>query len=168
MKGEESNLAAVKIRDRNNLPTVSMANFDSLQIGQSVYAIGSPSDGVEGRNNTYNTYTNGIVSQVDKKRRMVQHSAAVNPGNSGGPLLNSRAEVIGVNTTIALSKVIDPETGKVIGKSRGSIGIHFAIATDTVNEFLVALEQGNRTPRGSKVTTVSTDSAKTQTRSITH
>ena len=129
-------LAAIKIRDRNNLPTVGMADFDSLQIGQSVYAIGSPLE-------TYNTYTNGIVSQVDKKRRIVQHSAAVNPGNSGGPLLNSRAEVIGVNTAIKVSNVVDPETGKVIGKSQGSIGIHFAIATDTVNEFLVALEQGN-------------------------
>ena len=135
-EGRGIDLAAIKVRDRNNLPTVGMADFDSLQIGQSVYAIGSPLQ-------TYNTYTNGIVSQVDKKRRIVQHSAAVNPGNSGGPLLNSRAEVIGVNTAIKVSNVVDPETGKVIGESQGSIGIHFAIATDTVNEFLVALEQGN-------------------------
>lgn len=133
---EGVDLAAIKIRDGNNLPSLSFADFDSLQVGQSVYAIGSPS-GIQ------NTYTSGIISQIYPKRKMVQHSAAINPGNSGGPLLNSRGEVIGVNTEILTSPVIDPNTGKVIGQSNGSIGISFAIATDSVNSFLVALEQGN-------------------------
>lgn len=128
-------LAAIKIRDASNLPALSFANFDSLQVGQSVYAIGSP-HGIQ------NTYTSGIISQVYPRRKMVQHSAAINPGNSGGPLLNSRGEVIGVNTEILTSPVTD-ESGRVIGRSEGSIGISFAIATDSVNSFLVALEQGN-------------------------
>ena len=133
---EGIDLAAVKIRDGNNLPTLNFANLDSVQIGQSIYAIGSP-------HGQYNTYTNGIISQIDSKRKIIQHSAAVNPGNSGGPLLNSRGEVIGVNTEILTSPVIDPQTGEEIGRNAGFIGISFAIATDTVNNFLVALEQGN-------------------------
>ena len=136
---EGVDLAAIKIRDAIDLPSLNFANFDSLQVGQSVYAIGSPS-GIQ------NTYTSGIISQVYPRRKMIQHSAAINPGNSGGPLLNSRAEVIGVNTEILTSPVIDPQTGKVIGQGQGFIGISFAIATDSVNSFLVALEQGN-TPK---------------------
>lgn len=133
---EGIDLAAIKIRDGNNLPTLSFADLASLQIGQSIYAIGSP-------HGQYNTYTSGIVSQIDGKRKIIQHSAAVNPGNSGGPLLNSRGEVIGVNTSILTSPVVDPETGQEIGRNNGFIGISFAIATDSVNNFLVALEQGN-------------------------
>ena len=133
---EGVDLAAIKIRDGNDLPSLSFADFDSLQVGQSVYAIGSPR-GIQ------NTYTDGIISQIDAKRQLVQHSAAVNPGNSGGPLLNSRGEVIGVNTAILTSEVTDSQTGEVIGQSNGFIGISFAIATDSVNTFLVALEQGN-------------------------
>ncbi len=132
---EGVDLAAIKIRDASNLPALSFADFDSLQVGQSVYAIGSPR-GIQ------NTYTSGIISQLSPRRKMIQHSAAVNPGNSGGPLLNSRGEVIGVNTQILTSPVTD-ETGKVIGRSESFIGISFAIATDSVNSFLVALEQGN-------------------------
>ena len=133
---EGVDLAAIRIRDGNDLPSLSFADFDSLQVGQSVYAIGSPR-GIQ------NTYTDGIISQIDAKRQLVQHSAAVNPGNSGGPLLNSRGEVIGVNTAILTSEVTDSQTGEVIGQSNGFIGISFAIATDSVNTFLVALEQGN-------------------------
>ncbi|MEM7595656.1 MAG: trypsin-like peptidase domain-containing protein [Cyanobacteria bacterium P01_A01_bin.83] len=128
-------LAAIKIRDGNNLTNLSFADFDSLQVGQSVYAIGTP-------RGKHNTYTSGIVSQIYPKRKMIQHSAAINPGNSGGPLLNSRGEVIGVNTKILTSPVTD-RAGKVIGESNGFIGISFAIATDSVNSFLVALEGGN-------------------------
>ena len=132
---EGVDLAAIKIRDGNNLPSLSFADFNSLQVGQSIYAIGSP-------RGQYNTYTSGIISQIDNKRKLVQHSAAINPGNSGGPLLNSRGEVIGVNTEILTSRVTDG-SGRVIGQTDGFTGISFAIATDSVNSFLVALEGGN-------------------------
>lgn len=127
-------IAAIKIRDRNNLPTISMAN--AVEVGQSVYSIGSP-QGYQ------NTFTSGIVSAVYPDEGMIQHDAAINPGNSGGPLLNSQGEMIGVNTSIATSEVVDPETGKVIGQSVGSIGISFALATHLVQPFLTAIEQGN-------------------------
>jgi serine protease Do len=73
-------LAAIKIRDRKNLPTISLV--DSVEVGQSVYSIGSP-QGLQ------NSFTSGIVSAVYPEKGMIQHDAAINSGNSGGPLLNS-------------------------------------------------------------------------------
>ena len=128
-----ADLAAIRILGVSNLPTLQLASFDSLQIGQSVYAIGSP-------HQLQNSYTDGIISNLDSRRREIQHSAPINSGNSGGPLLNSKAEVIGVNTRIELSDVIDPKTGKRIGVSRGNVGIGFAISTETVEPFLVAIK----------------------------
>jgi serine protease Do len=127
-------LAAIKIRDRKNLPTISLV--DSVEVGQSVYSIGSP-QGLQ------NSFTSGIVSAVYPEKGMIQHDAAINSGNSGGPLLNSQGEMIGVNTAIATSEVVDPNTGEVIGQSEGSIGISFALATNVVQPFLTAIEQGN-------------------------
>ena len=126
-------LAAIKIRDRDNLPTISMVN--SVEVGQSVYSIGSP-QGLQ------NTFTSGIVSAVYPDKGMIQHDAAINHGNSGGPLLNSQGEMVGVNTAIATAEVFDPNTGEVIGESDGSIGISFALATNLVQPFLTAIEQG--------------------------
>lgn len=129
-------LAALKIRNQNNLPHLLLALPGSVKVGQSVYAIGSPF-GLE------NTFTAGVVSRIDSKIGQIQHDAPINPGNSGGPLLNSHAEVIGVNTSIELPDVIDPETGKPLAKSRGNIGIGFAISVDVLQNFLVAVQQGN-------------------------
>jgi serine protease Do len=127
-------LAAIKIRDRDGLPTISLV--DSVEVGQSVYSIGSP-QGLQ------NSFTSGIVSAVYPDKGMIQHDAAINHGNSGGPLLNSQGEMIGVNTAIATSEVVDPNTGEVIGQSEGSIGISFALASNLVQPFLTAIEQGN-------------------------
>ncbi|MGB3208802.1 MAG: trypsin-like peptidase domain-containing protein, partial [Crinalium sp.] len=117
-------LAALKIRNQSNLPTVSLAPPGAVQVGQSVYAIGSPF-GME------DTFTSGVVSRIDRRRNWIQHDAPINPGNSGGPLLNSKAEVIGVNT--ALFNPTDSNT---------NIGISLAIAVSEVQPFLVALQQG--------------------------
>ncbi len=119
-------LAALKIRSSKNLPTLRLAAPGSVRVGQSVYAIGTPLS-VE----LQNTFTNGVVSRIDQKSGLIQHNAAVNPGNSGGPLLNSHGEVIGVNSAI----INDTEVKRFIG-------ISLAIPTDKVKPFLVAVEQG--------------------------
>lgn len=119
-------LAALKIRSSKNLPTLRLASPGSVRVGQSVYAIGTPLS-VE----LQNTFTNGVLSRIDQKSGLIQHNAAVNPGNSGGPLLNSHGEVIGVNSAI----INDTEVKRFIG-------ISLAIPTDKVKPFLVAVQQG--------------------------
>ncbi|KAB8320544.1 trypsin-like serine protease [Tolypothrix campylonemoides VB511288] len=120
-------LAALKIRNQKNLPFLRLASPGSVRVGQSVYAIGTPLS-VE----LQNSFTYGIVSRIDTKSGLIQHDAAVNPGNSGGPLLNSNGQVIGVNSAI----LNDTEIKRFIG-------ISLAIPTDIVQPFLVAVERGN-------------------------
>lgn len=101
--GRVSVLGAIEIdRERDfailklqavDLPTVRMGNSDRAESGDEVIALGAPL-GLEG------TVSTGIVSNVRdwKNHRVVQHTAAISPGSSGGPLLNRSGEVIGVNT----------------------------------------------------------------------
>lgn len=124
-EGSGMDLAALKIRDRTDLPTVELAAPHSAKVGQSVYAIGTPIDLSLG-----NTFTSGIVSRYDIEEGLIQHDAPINPGNSGGPLLNSAGEVIGVNTAI------------LSYGGGGNIGIGFAIPTEAVQPFLVAVQEG--------------------------
>ena len=130
-------LAALKIRDRNNLPALKLAAPGSVRVGQSIYAIGTPLD-LENRN----TFTSGIVSRFEPEQALIQHDAPINPGNSGGPLLNSSAEVIGVNTAIELAEVICPDSSDC-PIVRGNVGIGFAISVEEVQPFLVALQSGS-------------------------
>lgn len=76
-----------------NLKAIELADSDKLTLGEKTLAIGSPL-GLE------KTVTNGIVSQVRQEDgvRVIQHTAPISPGSSGGPLLNSEAKVIGINT----------------------------------------------------------------------
>lgn len=119
-------LAVLKIRGQNNLPTITFARPGSVQVGQRAFAIGNPFGRFAG------TFTVGIVSRIDRERGLIQTDAAINPGNSGGPLLNSRGELIGVNTAIFTS-----------GSRPGNIGIGFAIAVDRVQPFLTAVREGS-------------------------
>ncbi|MEM8779430.1 MAG: trypsin-like peptidase domain-containing protein [Cyanobacteria bacterium P01_G01_bin.49] len=135
--GENLDLAAIKIRDRTDLPSLKLAPPNAVDVGQTVYAIGTPRD-LELRN----SLSQGIVSGIHGEGSLIQHDAAINPGNSGGPLLNSDGDVIGVNQMILTGSVQD-ENGKVIGRSSGSIGINFAISTQAANPFLVAVLDGN-------------------------
>ena len=130
-----NDLAAIKIRNVSKLKPLKLADPKSVEVGQSIYAIGSPIG-------QKNTFTTGIISRIDKQKRMIQHDAAINPGNSGGPLLNSKAEVIGVNTEFLASKVTD-EQGNIIGYNNGFIGISFAIPVESIKPFLVAVQEGN-------------------------
>lgn len=132
---EDLDLAAIQIRNQSNLPTLPLASPGSAQVGQSVYAIGTPYD-IEYRN----TFTTGIISGIRAQGTLIQHDAAVNPGNSGGPLLNSEGEVIGVNTAILTAPVV--REGQGVGRSLGNVGISFALAIDVVEPFLVAAQQG--------------------------
>ncbi|MBK1987336.1 trypsin-like peptidase domain-containing protein [Sphaerospermopsis aphanizomenoides BCCUSP55] len=121
-------LAAIKIRNQNNLPTLSLAK--SFKIGQSVYAIGSPL-GYRNKNN----FTAGVLSNIDTLTGVIKHDARINSGNSGGPLLNSQAQVIGVNTWYAKD-----ENGV-------NSGISIAISVNKLQGFLTALRQGNISSR---------------------
>ncbi|MEO8654622.1 MAG: trypsin-like peptidase domain-containing protein, partial [Ramlibacter sp.] len=93
-----TDIAVLKI-DARNLPVVKLGNVKDLQTGEWVLAIGSPF-GFE------NTVTAGVVSAKgrslpdDSAVPFIQTDVAVNPGNSGGPLFNSRGEVVGINSQI--------------------------------------------------------------------
>lgn len=109
----ETDLAVIKIDPKQPLTPVTIANSESVQVGDWAVAIGSPF-GLEA------SVTAGIVSATGRDigsqqfQRFIQTDAAINPGNSGGPLLNIRGEVIGVNTMIAT-------------QNGGSQGVGFAL-----------------------------------------
>lgn len=117
-------LAVLKI-NVNNAPALSLGNSDNVQVGDAVIAIGSPL-GLSG------TVTSGIISAKNRPVtagsgsgensfiNAIQTDAAVNPGNSGGPLVDSTGAVIGVNSAIA-------SLGSSLGGQSGSIGLGFAI-----------------------------------------
>ena len=100
---EETDVAVVKVTAGRDLPAVTLGNSDEAQVGDWVLAIGSPF-GLE------QTVTAGIISTKERQtdpgasfRRFIQTDAAINRGNSGGPLVNMRGEVIGINSQIATS-----------------------------------------------------------------
>ena len=118
-------LALLKIDAPNLVPATLAETSSGLMVGQRVYAIGNPF-GLNG------TMTRGIISAIRSVRGpqgnpiedAIQTDASVNPGNSGGPLLNSRAEVIGITTMIAS------------GGADQSAGIGFAIPINTAKAVL--------------------------------
>jgi S1-C subfamily serine protease len=117
----ETDVAVVRIAppDGQRLPTAKLGDSDRLRVGQLVVAIGSPA-GLQ------STVTAGIISALHRTlpgyagrliEDIVQTDAAVNPGNSGGPLVNSSGEVIGINVAIL----------------QATQGLSFAIPINTVN-----------------------------------
>lgn len=100
---QETDLAVIKVEASHELPTVKLGDSNGAQVGDWVLAIGSPF-GLE------QTVTAGIISKKEREsqffatfQRFLQTDAAINRGNSGGPLVNMRGEVIGVNSQIATS-----------------------------------------------------------------
>lgn len=100
---EETDVAVVKIEASQDLPTVTLGDSNAAQVGDWVLAIGSPF-GLD------QTVTAGIISKKEREtpfftsfQRFLQTDAAINRGNSGGPLVNMRGEVIGMNSQIATS-----------------------------------------------------------------
>jgi len=108
----EADIALLKVEGLN-LPSLPLANYRDLRQGQTVFAFGSP-QGLR------NSVTHGIVSAIarqtdpDSFMLYIQTDAPVNPGNSGGPLVNLKGEVVGLNTFI-------------LSQSGGNEGLGFAI-----------------------------------------
>ena len=126
-----TDVALVKI-DATNLPKLTLGDPARVRVGEWVLAIGSPF-GLE------NTVTAGIVSAKGRDTGdflpFIQTDVAVNPGNSGGPLLNMRGEVIGINS-------------QIYSRTGGFMGISFAIPIDEANRVVEQLKANGRVVRG--------------------
>ncbi len=128
---KRTDVALVKI-EATGLPRMAIGDSKAIRVGQWVLAIGSPF-GLE------NTVTAGIVSAKSRDTGellpFIQTDVAVNPGNSGGPLINTRGEVIGINS-------------QILSGTGGSIGISFAIPVDDAMRVVEQLKNGGRVRRG--------------------
>lgn len=116
--GKNKDLALLKIDAKKNLKTISFGDSSDVKVGQKVLAIGNPF-GFSG------TLTSGIVSRIDYAKGRIQTDAAINPGCSGGPLLNSQGEVIGISQSI-----YNPDN------NISNIGIGFAIPINDAKKFI--------------------------------
>jgi len=134
-KDRRSDIALLKVKASASLPVVKMiGDARQLKVGQWVLAIGSPF-GFE------RTATQGIISALarslpsDNYVPFIQTDAAVNPGNSGGPLFNLNGEVIGVNS-------------QIYSRSGGYQGVSFAIPIDVAMDVVEQLKAGGKVTRG--------------------
>lgn len=116
--GDNNDLALLKIHTPKPLKTIIFGDSKNIRVGQKVLAIGNPF-GFKG------TLTLGIVSRIDYKRNKIQTDAAINPGSSGGPLLNTSGEVIGINQAI-----YNPDN------NTSNIGIGFAVPINSIKAHL--------------------------------
>jgi len=116
--GENKDIAILKINAPYPLKTVKMGNSEKIKVGEKVYALGNPF-GFAG------TFTQGIISIIDYNKNRIQTDAAINPGSSGGPLLNQNGEIIGINQAI-----YNPDN------NISNVGIGFAIPINTVKDYL--------------------------------
>ena len=113
----DEDIAVLKLVDAYNLPTAEFGNSDDAVVGDHVYAIGNPL-GIELRG----TLTDGLISAINRDVELedghtlnvLQTTAALNNGNSGGPLINRYGQVIGINT-LKMSGTGDPEEATVEG-----------------------------------------------------
>ncbi len=131
-----NDLALIKIEPKKKLTYLNLGDSDHLQVGQKVLAIGNPF-GFDG------TLTTGVVSSVGrtieaennhKMEGMIQTDASINSGNSGGPLLDSQGNVIGINTAI-------------YGPNGGSVGIGFALPINRAKSMLDDFRAGRKPAR---------------------
>jgi serine protease Do len=127
-----TDIAVLRI-DAPNIEPLALGESDGLRVGQQVFAIGNPY-GLE------ETVTRGIVSAKgrhtasDSSIEYVQHDAAVNEGNSGGPLLNVRGEIVGINSAI-------------FSRTGGWQGISFAIPANSARRVLEGIVKRGRMVR---------------------
>ena len=116
--GSNGDLALLRIKPNKPLPTIKLGDSSMVKVGQKVLAIGNPF-GFNG------TLTTGIVSRIDYERNKIQTDAAINPGSSGGPILNADGEVIGISQSI-----FNPDNNK------SNIGIGFAVPANEVKKLI--------------------------------
>src|SRR5690606_31050441 len=116
------------------LPVASIGTSSDLKVGEWVAAIGSPF-GFD------NTMTVGIVSALGRSLPdealvpFIQTDVAINPGSSGGPLLNLKGEVVGINS-------------QIYSRTGGYMGVSFAVPIDTALEVSRQLRDGGKVTRG--------------------
>ena len=129
-----TDLALLRVSPSGNLPAARLGNSDRLQAGQIAIAIGNPYG-------FQNTVTAGVISALGRSLRsrtgrlienVIQTDAALNPGNSGGPLVDSNGQVIGINTAII----------------QHAQGICFAIPANTVRWVVTLLLREGKVTRG--------------------
>jgi serine protease Do len=129
-----TDIALLKVETDEDLPVVAFGNSSDMRVGDEVVAVGNPF-GLGG------TVTSGIVSAKSRNIHsgpfddFIQTDAAINRGNSGGPLFNNDGEVIGVNTSI-------------FSPGGGSVGIGFAVPSDLVKTVVADLADDGAITRG--------------------
>lgn len=128
---ERTDVALIQI-DAKNMSTLPIGNPKTLKKGQWVLAIGSPF-GLD------STVTSGIVSAIGRETGdylpFIQTDVAVNPGNSGGPLLDLQGQVVGINS-------------QIVSRSGGFMGISLAIPIDEAMMVVAQLKENGRVTRG--------------------
>ncbi len=128
-----TDVVVLKIVTKEHLPTIRLGDSDKLEVGEWVMAVGNPF-GLD------NSVSSGIVSAKgwhigDAYDRLIQTDAPLNAGSSGGPLINLRGQVIGINKAI-------------VSEGGGSIGISFATPINLIKEILPQLESKGKVTRG--------------------
>lgn len=129
-----TDVALLKIDNVSDLPVVPFGNSATMRVGDAVIAVGNPF-GLGG------TVTSGIISALGRDINFgpydsyIQTDAAINRGNSGGPLFNTNGEVIGMNSAI-------------FSPTGGSVGIGFSIPAETVQKIVAQLRDGGTVNRG--------------------
>ena len=116
--GKDKDIVLLKITTLFPLKTVKLGDSERVKVGQKVLAIGNPF-GFSG------TLTQGIISRIDYSKNRIQTDAAINPGSSGGPLINKKGEIIAINQAI-----YNPDN------NISNIGIGFAIPINLIKEYL--------------------------------
>lgn len=134
-------LALVQIENVKGLPTVQLGDSNLALVGDNVLAIGNAlalaggltvTEGIVSSKNRSLTATSDITGRSETLSGLIQTDAAINSGNSGGPLVNASGQVIGMNTAVAEST-----QGNAPAQDIG-----FAIAIDTIKPLLAQLRSG--------------------------
>jgi putative serine protease PepD len=136
---QSTDLALLKVTPAAALKPLTLADSSAVQVGDATFAIGNPY-GLD------RTLTTGVVSALHRSIQspngyaingVLQTDAALNPGNSGGPLLDAQGNVVGVNSQIATSPSSD-------GTSGGNTGVGFAVPSDTVTRVVQQLRASGK------------------------